>query len=189
VAAVKIGLLASAGIARAVAELLEAMQPRVPVVLDPVLVAAGGAALAEQDLADVLLEALMPLATIVTPNAHEIRALAGDDGGRREQARRLLARGARFVLAKGGDEKTPDVVNTLYGAAGEERSWHWPRLAGDYHGSGCTLASAIAAGLARGRPPEAAVGEAQAWTQAALAAAFSPGRGQRVPLRTAAPDS
>jgi hydroxymethylpyrimidine/phosphomethylpyrimidine kinase len=189
VAAVKIGLLASAGIARAVAAVLADMEPRVPIVLDPVLVAAGGAVLAERDLAGVLLDSLMPLATVVTPNAHEIRELAGGDGGRKEQAQRLLARGARFVLAKGGDEETPDVVNTLYGAGGEERTWRWPRLAGEFHGSGCTLASAIAAGLARGRAPESAVDEAQAWTQAALAAAFRPGRGQQVPLRTAPEDA
>ena len=189
VAAVKIGLLASAAIARAVVALLAEMNPRVPVVVDPVLVAAGGSVLAERDLANVLLDTLLPLATVVTPNAHEIRQLAGGDGGRSEQAKRLLARGARFVLAKGGDEKTPDVVNTLYGAAGEERSWRWPRLAGDYHGSGCTLASAIAARLAHGRSPEAAVDEAQVWTQATLAAAFRPGRGQWVPLRIAGPGS
>ncbi len=188
VAAVKIGLLATAGIARAVASVLADAAPAVPVVLDPVLVAAGGAVLAERDLAGVLLEALMPLATVVTPNAHEIRELAGADVGRDQQAARLLERGARFVLAKGGDEDTPDVVNTLYGAAGEKRTWHWPRLPGDFHGSGCTLASAIAARLAHGSPPESAVEQAQAWTQAALAAAFRPGRGQHVPLRIPAPD-
>jgi hydroxymethylpyrimidine/phosphomethylpyrimidine kinase len=189
VAAVKIGLLASAGIARSVASVLAGIEPRIPVVLDPVLVAAGGAVLAERDLAGVLLDSLMPIATVVTPNAHEIRELAGDDGGRDEQARRLLRHGARFVLAKGGDEETADVVNTLYGASGEERTWRWPRLDGEFHGSGCTLASAIAARLAHGRSPEAAVDEAQVWTQAALAAAFRPGRGQRVPLRTASPDA
>jgi hydroxymethylpyrimidine/phosphomethylpyrimidine kinase len=187
VAAVKIGLLASAAIARAVAHVLAETQQPMPVVLDPVLVAAGGAALAEQDLERVLVNSLMPLASIVTPNAHEIRALAPDADTPEDRARRLLESGCGFVLAKGGDEPSADVENVLYGADGTVRRWTWSRLPHEYHGSGCTLAAAIATGLARGRSPGEAVDAAQIWTQAALAAAFRPGRGQHVPLRTAAP--
>ncbi len=187
VAAVKIGLLASAAIARAVADVLGALKRPIPVVLDPVLVAAGGAALAEQELGSVLVDTLMPMTTVATPNAHEIRQLAPDLGTREERAGRLLEGGCDFVLAKGGDEPTTDVENVLFGADGTVRSWTWPRLPNDYHGSGCTLAAAIAACLARGRSAEDAVDEAQVWTQSALAAAFRPGRGQHIPLRRQTP--
>lgn len=187
VAAVKIGLLASAAIALAVADVLAGLKQPPPVVLDPVLVAAGGAALAEKQLASVLVDTLMPLAKIVTPNAHEIRALSPGAGSREERARMLLEKGCEFVLAKGGDEPTPEVENVLFGKHGTVRTWTWPRLPHDYHGSGCTLAAAIATGLARSRSPEDAVDAAQVWTQSALAAAFRPGRGQHIPLRVETP--
>lgn len=182
VAAVKIGLLATADIAEAVAEVLEA-HPAVPVVLDPVLVAAGGAALAEDALVGVLLARLCPRASLVTPNAAEIRRLAPGAADTEGRARALLARGCRWVLAKGGDEPTPEVVNTLFGADAPPVAFRWPRLPHAYHGSGCTLASACAARLALGDPVPDAVARAQALTQGWIAAAFRPGRGQHVPLR------
>lgn len=183
VAAVKIGLLATAGIARAVAELL-AQHPGIPVVLDPVLVAAGGARLAEDELVDVMLEHLCPLTMLLTPNALEIRRLApaGDSTAARTAA--LLDAGCDWVLAKGGDEtdQGAEVVNTLYGA-GAPRVFRWPRLEGSFHGSGCTLASACAARLALGEPVDTAVASAQALVHGWLERAFRPGRGQLVPLR------
>jgi len=184
VAAVKIGLLATAAIAAAVADVL-ARHPGVPVVLDPVLVAAGGARLAEDALVGVILERLCPLTTLLTPNALEIRRLAPghEDIGARADA--LRQAGCQFVLAKGGDEPDAggnEVLNTLYGA-GTPRVFRWPRLAGSFHGSGCTLASACAARLARGDAVEAAVANAQALTHGWLEHAFRPGRGQLVPLR------
>lgn len=184
VAAVKIGLLATAGIAVAVGEVL-ARHPGIPVVLDPVLVAAGGARLAEDALLDVVLERLCPLTTLLTPNALEIRRLAPGREHTAARAAALRATGCDFVLAKGGDEADAggnEVVNILYGP-GEPTTYRWPRLSGSFHGSGCTLASACAARIALGEPVAQAVANAQALTNQWLEHAFRPGRGQLVPLR------
>jgi len=180
--AIKIGLLATADIANAVADLLE-QNPAVPVVLDPVLVAAGGAALAEEALVDALLKRLLPRTTVLTPNALEIRRLAPAADDREQRARVLLRRGCRYVLAKGADEDTPGVENVLFGGDGLIESFRWRRLPDQYHGSGCTLASAIAALLALGRSVPAAVAEAQRYTWGALCAGFRPGGGQLIPRR------
>ena len=184
--AVKIGLLPDAAPARAVADVL-ADHRHLPIVLDPVLVASGGAALAEADLVEVLLERLVPLATIVTPNALEIRRLGGEADGREARARSLLARGCRWVLVKGADEDTPGVENALYGE-GFSTSYRWGRLPEVYHGSGCTLASAIAAQLAAHRPVPAAVQDAQRYTYEALQKGYRPGQGQFVPRRMHTPN-
>jgi hydroxymethylpyrimidine/phosphomethylpyrimidine kinase len=184
VRAVKIGLLATADIARAVADLL-ALQPHIPVVLDPVLVAAGGAALAEEALVDVILRQLCPLTTLLTPNALEIRRLAPGRDDIPGRADALLQAGCDWVLAKGGDEADEgrgEVCNTLYGG-GSARTFRWPRLEGSFHGSGCTLASACAARIALGDPVEQAVERAQGLVHGWLEQAFRPGRGQLVPLR------
>lgn len=180
--AIKIGLLATADIAVAVADLLD-RNPNVPVVLDPVLVAAGGAALAEAALEKTLLERLLPRTTVLTPNALEIRRLAPAADGREARARALLRRGCRYVLVKGADEDTPGVENVLFGADGLIEPFRWRRLPDQYHGSGCTLAAAIAALLATGRSVPAAVAEAQRYTWEALRVGFRPGAGQRVPRR------
>lgn len=180
--AIKIGLLPSESVVRAVASLL-AQHGAVPVVLDPVLIASGGADLATDPVADAILDTLVPLATIVTPNAHEIRSMGGDAGDRRKRARRLLDRGCRYVLVKGADEATTAVENAMYGSDGFEEVYRWRRLPHPYHGSGCTLASAIAAGIARGRPIQVAVAEAQRYTWEALKTGFRPGNGQWVPRR------
>jgi hydroxymethylpyrimidine/phosphomethylpyrimidine kinase len=184
VRAVKIGLLADAAVGTAVAGLLRA-RPDIPVVLDPVLVAAGGAALAEEALEAVLIDDLFPLATVVTPNALELRRLGGETGERADLARRLLATGCRWVVAKGADEDTVGVENVLYGSNGFEEVYRWRRLPGQYHGSGCTLASAIATLLAKGWSVPRAVGEAQRYTFEALRHAFRPGHGQFIPRRLA----
>lgn len=185
VSAVKIGLLADAAIGTAVAELLRT-RPGIPVVLDPVLVAAGGASLAEEALETVFLEQLFPIATVVTPNALELHRLGGR-GGRAQMARRLLDTGCRWVVAKGADEDTAGVENVLYGSEGFEEVYRWRRLPGQYHGSGCTLASAIATLLARGWSVPRAVGEAQRYTFEALRHAFRPGHGQFIPRRLLQP--
>lgn len=184
VAAIKIGLLATAAIAAAVADVLE-RRPRLPVVLDPVLVAAGGARLAEDALVAILLERLCPLTTLLTPNALEIRRLVAGEDDMATRAAALRRAGCAFVLAKGGDEADSganEVLNTLYGP-GEPQHFRWPRLPGSFHGSGCTLASACAARIACGDAVEDAVARGQALTQDWLQGAFRPGRGQYLPLR------
>ena len=100
-----------------------------------------------------------------------------------ECAKRILQLGCEYVLVTGTHEHTPKVINTLYGARGLVRSDNWPRLSGIYHGSGCTLASAIAALLANGLPMEEAVKEAQEYTWQTLQFGFRPGMGQHIPDR------
>jgi len=171
VRAIKIGVVGSAAAAAAIAALLEE-HPRVPVVLDPVLASARGDALGD---AQALRAQLVPRAAVVTPNSEEARALGG--------APALLALGCRFVLVTGTHEPGDDVVNTLFDAQGVVREDRWPRLPGSYHGSGCTLASAIAARLAHGDEPVEAVRAAQDYTWCALERGYQPGGGQHVPDR------
>jgi hydroxymethylpyrimidine/phosphomethylpyrimidine kinase len=184
VAAFKLGVLGSARNAEAVAAILSE-HPRVPVVLDPVLASGRGDALSDSETVQALRSALLPLATVLTPNSLEARrlALAAPDAGLADCARALAGLGCQYVLVTGTHEPGAQVVNTLYGAGGVLREDRWPRLAGEYHGSGCTLASAIAAFLARGLAMEDAVKQAQAYTWKTLEAGFQPGRGQHLPNR------
>ena len=182
VRAVKLGLLAGAATGSAVADLL-AKHRDLPLVVDPVLAASGGGRLAEDALMDVYLKRLFPLATVVTPNAAESRRLAPLARDAAARGAMLLATGAAHVLLKGADEDTPEVVNSLFSRGGGHEGFTWPRLPESYHGSGCTLASALAALLARGKPVPTAVREAQRYTWDALKHGFRPGRGQYVPRR------
>ena len=159
--------------------------PDVPLVLDPVLASGRGDELATEEMADALRELLLPLTTVLTPNSLEARRLADadDDDTIEACAERLLEMGVQFVLVTGTHENTPDVINTLYGKSGIVRADTWARLPGSYHGSGCTLASAIAAMLANGLDVPEAVREAQDYTWHALKRAYRPGMGQFLPDR------
>jgi hydroxymethylpyrimidine/phosphomethylpyrimidine kinase len=174
VAAFKIGVVASAAIASAIAALLAAL-PRVPVVLDPVLASGRGDSLADAAVLAAMRERLLPRTTVLTPNTLEARALGG--------VTECLARGCQYVLVTGTHADTPEVVNTLHGAGGIVREDRWPRLPGSYHGSGCTLASAIAARLAHGDAVPEAVRAAQDYTWHALERGFRPAGGQYLPVR------
>ncbi len=202
VAAFKIGVLGDVETVAVVAEILSDY-PDLPVVLDPVLASGRGDAFADDDTLSAMRELLIPQATLVTPNSYEARriASAGEDGDADDAARmpvlpapllaldavaaRIVAMGAEYVLVTGTHEATRDVVNVLYG--GEQgdriRSDAWRRLPGSYHGSGCTLASALAALLAGGHEIEDAVREAQEYTWRTLEAGFRPGMGQWLPDR------
>jgi hydroxymethylpyrimidine/phosphomethylpyrimidine kinase len=184
VAAFKLGVLGSARNAAAIARIL-GEHSQAPVVLDPVLASGRGDALADADTLRVVRESLVPLATVLTPNSMEARRLAGTapDASLEHCARELVAAGCKYVLVTGTHETTPQIVNTLYGARGVVREDRWERLGGSYHGSGCTLASALAALLARGRSVPDAAHEAEEYTWHALAAGFRPGKGQALPQR------
>jgi hydroxymethylpyrimidine/phosphomethylpyrimidine kinase len=174
VAAFKAGVLASADNVRAVAA-IAAANPGVPLVVDPVLASGRGDPLASEAVRSALLEALVPRTTVLTPNSVEAARLGG--------VQRLLDLGARYVLVTGTHDDTPEVINRLYDAGGLVREDRWQRLPGSYHGSGCTLASAVAAALANGRGVPQAVHEAQEYTWQALAAGFRTGAGQLLPNR------
>lgn len=181
--AFKIGVLGSAANVEAVARAIE-RHPRLPVVFDPVLASGRGDALADAATLDALRTRLLPLTTVLTPNSLEARRLCGDDGAGLEAcAARLVEMGCAQVLVTGTHEPGAQVVNTLYGAGGKLREDRWPRLPGGYHGSGCTLASALAAFLARGLPVPEAAREAQAYTWKALQRGFNAGAGQSLPDR------
>lgn len=186
--AFKIGLLGSVENIAAIAEVISDY-PDIPLVFDPVLASGRGDELSNDDMLDAMTELLLPQATIITPNSIEARRLVhnedieDDNPDLAECAKRLLQRGCEYVLVTGTHERTPKVINTLYGERGVLRSDTWPRLPGIYHGSGCTLASAIAALLANGLPMEEAVKEAQEFTWQALQYGFRPGMGQHIPDR------
>jgi|SRR5436190_6388765 len=182
VAAFKAGVLGSAQNVRAVSELI-AKHATVPFVVDPVLASGRGDPLAAQDGIDALRELILPRTTMLTPNSLEARLLAEGARDLAECARRLVDQGCEYVLITGTHEDGAEVVNTLYDESGIVREDRWPRLPASYHGSGCTLASAVAAGLAQGLEPAEAAREAQHFTWEALAAGFKPGAGQHLPNR------
>jgi len=182
VTVIKIGLLGSAPLAVALAGLLDRLAAGIPVVLDPILRAGGGSPLADADLRAALLEALIPRATLLTPNLPETRALGGA-GTIEACARALQGRGVPWVLVTGTHEESALVTNRLFGPDARGGAWSWARLPHSYHGSGCTLASAAAALLARGLAMEQALARAQDYTWHALAAGYRPGRGQHLPER------
>lgn len=186
VTAIKLGLLGNAAVGLVVAQVL-GTHAEIPVVLDPVLAASGGAMLADEALIAVYLEALLPLATVVTPNAEESRRLAPHGTDAQTRAAILLAHGCRHVLIKGADENTADVENLLFSYAGTRQAYNWPRLPGKYHGSGCTLASAIATLLARGHTPQQAIETAQRYTWESLRQGWRLGKGQSIPNRQIKP--
>ena len=184
--AFKIGVLGSVENIAVIAEIL-ADYPDVPVILDPVLASGRGDEFATEPMTQALRELILPQTTILTPNSMEARLLAETEDDEEPTlaacAERLLAMGAEYVLITGTHEPTREVVNTLYGPQGVVRTDAWQRLPGSYHGSGCTLASAVAAMLANGLDIGEAVREAQDYTWNALRRAYRPGMGQYLPDR------
>ena len=189
VAVFKIGLLGSIEVVAAIAEVVSDY-PDIPLVLDPILASGRGDELASEDLISAMRELLVPQTTLITPNSLEARRLAreddandDDDPDLGECARRILGLGCEYVLITGTHENTPQVINTLYGQQGVMRTDAWQRLAGTYHGSGCTLAAAIAATIANGLAIPEAVRDAQEYTWQTLKHAYRTGMGQLVPDR------
>jgi hydroxymethylpyrimidine/phosphomethylpyrimidine kinase len=188
---IKIGMLGSPFVIEAVVQALEKHARQIPIVVDPVMVAKGGASLLPDDAKTTLRLRLVPLAALVTPNAPEAEALTGvpvrnvDDLSR--AADHLLAEGASAVLMKGGHLEGDVVVDLLRTVDGFERRWESERIVTrNDHGTGCTLASAIAAGIAEGLRLEDAVSRARDYVQEALRSAPGYGKGHG-PLNHAHP--
>lgn len=179
--AAKIGLAGSPEQTTIMAERLRA-RPALPVVLDPVLRAGGGATLAADPVAEALRDNLFAHTTLLTPNAAEARMLCAGETDLETCGTQLSCR-ADWVLVTGGDEPGETTTNRLFRDGRLVQRFDWPRLAGPFHGAGCTLSAATAARLARGDDVPDAVATAQRYTHDCLAAAFSPGQGQRVPDR------
>ncbi|HKQ23506.1 MAG TPA: bifunctional hydroxymethylpyrimidine kinase/phosphomethylpyrimidine kinase [Burkholderiales bacterium] len=184
----KVGLLGSVEAIAAIAEVVSDY-PDIPLVLDPVLASGRGDELASEDMISAMRELLIPQTTLITPNSLEARRLAQDDTNENDDpdlnecARRLLNLGCEYVLVTGTHENTPQVVNTLYDQQGVVRTDSWQRLPGIFHGSGCTLASAISATIANGLGVPEAVGDAQEYTWQTLKFAYRTGMGQLIPDR------
>jgi len=178
--AAKTGMLANAEVIESVADALEG-HPVPFLVVDPVMISKSGARLLEEEAVAALVERILPLATVVTPNLHEAAALAGidpirDREGQMEAAHLIKAMGPAWVVVKGGHlSSEEDAVDLLYN--GEEISeYRGPRLEQRHtHGTGCTYSAAIAAGLAKGQEVREAVGRAKAYITEAIRTA--PGLG------------
>ena len=182
VAAIKIGLIGDVAICRVIVELI-AEHSHIPVVLDPVLAAGGGSDLAGEELLNSIRTSLLPLVELATPNSEEARRISGKDD-LTEAAAYMLSMGCKNILITGAHEEGDKVINTLYqGSVDNPQSLEWPRLPHSYHGSGCTLASSVAARIARGQPLLQAVTEAQEYTWKTLERANRFSSGQALPSR------
>ncbi|WP_133479075.1 bifunctional hydroxymethylpyrimidine kinase/phosphomethylpyrimidine kinase [Cognatilysobacter segetis] len=180
VRAVKLGMLANAEVIHAVSDALERQHP-VPVVVDPVMVATSGAALLDPDAVGALRDRLLPMAAVLTPNVPEAEVLLArhiiDHEDVLEASRALIARGCRGVLLKGGHLRGDGpVVDLLALPGGRTERFEHPRLAVRAHGTGCTLASAIAANLALGHSLAAACARGTDYVHRALLQGYRPGR-------------
>ncbi|NOY62146.1 MAG: hydroxymethylpyrimidine/phosphomethylpyrimidine kinase [Gammaproteobacteria bacterium] len=182
VGAIKIGMVGSVEVAEAICSLL-ASHRSIPVVYDPVLAAGGGGALSSDELVQTIVEKLCPLTTILTPNSHEARILVPNSHSLDECGKQLIRYGCQHVLITGTHEPTAHVSNTLFDKNGVVETFYWDRLNNSYHGSGCTLASALAGLLARGLDCFTAAHEAQEYTLSTLQYGYRIGDGQHLPNR------
>lgn len=188
VAAIKIGIVAHTENAQAIATFIQtllALQPDLPVVLDPVLGSGCGDALALDD-AVAAIGPLLKVASLITPNLPEAKRLCPDFYEGEQQALHLLAHRCQDVLIKGGHGSDVQVHNSWFRRALSlplRQDWQWPRLIGEFHGSGCTLAAAVAAQLALGRNMQDSLQLAQEFTQNSLRQAYAIADGQLIPQR------
>ena len=178
--AVKIGMLANSRIVEVVADAIRTFRFK-NVVLDPVMIAKGGDRLLEDSAVDAIAALLLPLADVVTPNVPEAEVLAGmtigSRAGMEEAGRRILARGPRVVIVKGGHMDGPESVDVAV-TVDDTIELRGPRFATtSTHGTGCTLASAIAANLALGRPMQEALSLAREYVEGAIRSAPGIGGG------------
>jgi len=181
VSAFKIGLIGHHETAVAIHSILK-QHPHTPVIFDPVLAAGGGTELSNERLITAMINLLLPCTTVLTPNSQEARKLAGL-ADLNECGLKLLALGSAYVLITGTHESTLAVSNQLFHDHRCVETYTWKRLPASYHGSGCTLASGIAALMAHGLEPMKAVAEAQEYTWRSLHTAYQPGKGQHIPDR------
>ena len=176
---VKTGMLANREIISVVSSLLGEF-PEIKVITDPVMSSNNNESLSECSLTESLKTLLLPVATIITPNIPEARQLAGKSASADDCATLLSD---SDCLITGTHAESSSVINRYYQRGRKLREWSWPRLEFEYHGSGCTLASAIAAGIAHGLEMELALEQAQQFVINSLRAGFRAGHGQHMPDR------
>lgn len=187
--AIKIGIVGNYHNACAMAKWIKAFlhsaQKNIPVILDPVLSSGQGDSLSTHSPLDTIMP-LLEVATLITPNTLEAQQLSPGAHTRQEQAEQLIKRGIPHVLIKGGhDVSNPTIVNNSWFSEQGEKKWSFKRQPYTLHGSGCTLASAISAYLARGIAMEDALTQAQHYTQSAIQSAYAIASGQCILNRQA----
>ncbi|MDX1695910.1 MAG: bifunctional hydroxymethylpyrimidine kinase/phosphomethylpyrimidine kinase [Ketobacteraceae bacterium] len=182
VAAFKLGMIGSVPNAEAIHTILREYDS-IPVILDPVLAAGGGGELATASLVDAIIHLILPLTTLITPNTPEARRLCSDSDSVDACAQQLMDSGCQYVLITGGHEPGNEIVNSLWTGREKVESYRWPRLEGEFHGTGCTLASACAAYIGHGASVEVAVRDAQQFTWQTVQQARRLGMGQAIPNR------
>lgn len=182
VAAFKVGMVGSLANLEAVAQIL-ADYPSIPAIIDPVLATGRGDPLSEEPLEEGFRSLLCPLATLLTPNSQEARRLVPEADTLEACAQGLMSLGCRYVLISGTHEPTAEVVNLFYGHRQLLERFSYKRLAGEYHGSGCTLSASCAAVLAQGLEPANAVVQALEYTYKTLLKSWRLGMGQELPDR------
>lgn len=193
VRAFKIGLVSSIECIICIAEILN-KHPGIPVVLDPVFKTGGGTQISNADMIAAQKKYLLPSCTLVCPNSYEAQKLAhiADNTDSESShadlsletcADLILQLGAKGVLITGGHEDNSEIINRLWLQEGHVKDFNSPRLDGEFHGTGCTLASAIAAGLALGNDVIESVENAQQFTFQSIKNADNLGHGQSIPRR------
>ena len=184
----KCGVLGSVENIKTVAK-ITSDYPEIPLIIDPVLASGRGDNFANAEMISAMKELLLPNTYLSTPNSNEAKKLVIQAEENLEDlsidlcAERLKIIGCKNILITGTHENTSKVVNTFYESSGEIYPFYWDRLKGNYHGSGCTLTSAISGYLAQGLSLKISIEKAQYFTWQALKNAFKPGRGQYIPNR------
>lgn len=189
--ALKTGMLHSVPVITAVAEFIKSKSAGNPVVVDPVMVSQSGSRLLEEDAADALIKQMIPLATILTPNIPEAEVLSGmtitSEADMIVAAQKIGELGAKAVLIKGGHAEGDKIVDILWRCDGDIEGFEGTRIPSENnHGTGCSLASAIATGLAQGMGLSDAVARARAYVREAIRTAPDYGKGNG-PLNHAHP--
>ena len=183
----KLGLLGSKENIATIAEIISDY-PDIPLIIDPILASGRGDAFSDIDARTMMMELLFPESLLITPNSLEARQLVSDEEEPSNLAidacaDRFKKMGCENILITGTHDNTENVINTLYNSSNQIIPYHWDRLPGSYHGSGCTLTAAISAYYALGLSIDEAVEEAQHFTWQTLKNSFKPGMGQLIPNR------
>lgn len=181
----KIGVIPSSEIAMVIADIITQLTD-IPVVLDPVLHASSGSKFCDEKTINSIKEILLPLASVATPNASELAILSAGNDSSPPNASELCRRGPQYVLVTDADNPAPEVCNKLFNADGLVKEYRWTKLPHSYHGSGCTLSSALAYYLAMDLKVSDAAMVAQQYTWQCLKTAEPLGQGQRIPNRVSA---
>ncbi|MEM8844427.1 MAG: hydroxymethylpyrimidine/phosphomethylpyrimidine kinase [Pseudomonadota bacterium] len=182
ISAVKIGVTPSEDMVETISDIISQL-PEIPIVLDPVISASHGIKFANQSVLDAINELLLPKLTVITPNHSELNQIITKDECITSKAQSLCKLGPQYVFLTGVDEHSDHVINYLVDSEKVLEEYHWPRLPHSYHGSGCTVSSALTCFLAHGLEIVDATDKAQSYTMQALELADRPGQGQSIPKR------